>query len=155
MENNKAIELLNDLIHIHKDRIMGYEKAIKELKDPTLQGVRVIFMERADESRNFNSELSETVIRLGGEPATETTPFGNLYRVWMDLKTTLTGGSIKSVFELCEFGEDVAVKTYDKAIGDNIDWPDGIYAMLTHHRHALKDAHDMIKNYRDRVKAGI
>ena len=34
MENTKAaVEVLNDLIQINNDRIAGYERALKELKD--------------------------------------------------------------------------------------------------------------------------
>ena len=33
MENEKVIGILNDLIRINNDRVVGYEKAIEEVED--------------------------------------------------------------------------------------------------------------------------
>ena len=152
MESKKIIDILNDLICINKDRIVGYEKALDEVEGESYQNTRELFMERVYESRVFATELSTTVVQLGGEPAEDTTAAGKLYRMWMDLKTSFTGGSQKSVFELCEFGEDVALKTYDQALMEKITWPDDVFAMLTRQRHFLQKAHDIVKKHRNELR---
>lgn len=149
MKNENVIDVLNDLIAINNDRLEGYEKAINELGEHFSGKAQPMLVERAHESRVLYNELTAAVNRLGGKPATNTTVSGKLYRTWMDVKTTFTGGSAKSVFELCEFGEDAA---YDQALEDTVDWPSDIFEMIKRQRQIIKDAHDTIKRYRDELK---
>ena len=101
MENEKIISVLNDLIRINNDRIEGYEKAVKETKDEDAD-LKNVFNRMANESRNYRQELTNELRRLGGEPASDTTQLGKIYRVWMDLKSAITGHGRQSVLELCE-----------------------------------------------------
>lgn len=153
MENEKSIAVLNDLIRINNDRIEGYTKAAEELSKPGYDNARPMFLERTNESNVFVNELTIAVSRLGGEPAENTTASGKLYRTWMDLKTAFTGGSVKSVFELCEFGEDAALKAYDEALEDETLWSEEIFNMLTRQRQMVRESHDAVKRYREQVKA--
>lgn len=153
MENEKSIAVLNDLIRINNDRIEGYTKAAEELSKPGYDNARPMFLERTNESNVFVNELTIAVSRLGGEPAENTTASGKLYRTWMDLKTAFTGGSVKSVFELCEFGEDAALKAYDEALEDETLWSEEIFNMLTRQRQMVRESHDAVKRYREQVTA--
>ncbi len=153
MQNEKLVDVLNDLIRINNDRIEGYTKAAEELSKPGYDNARPMFLERTNESRVFVNELTSAVSRLGGEPSDATTASGKLYRTWMDLKTAFTGGSVKSVFELCEFGEDAALKAYNEALEDETIWSEEIFNMLTRQRQMIREAHDVVKRYRDQVKA--
>ena len=84
--NELLIEVLNDLIKINNDRINGYEKASDEIKstDVDLQGM---FLKMASDSKDNDRELSNAVVKLGGEPSTDTTVSGKIYRTWMDVKS--------------------------------------------------------------------
>ena len=152
MEKENVVDVLNDLLSIINDRLEGYEKALNELEEPLSDKAQALLLERSHESRVLYNELTAAVNRLGGKPAKDTTVSGKLYRTWMDLKTTFTGGSAKSVFELCEFGEDAALKAYDEALEDDVDWPSDIFQMLKRQRQIIKNAHDAIKRYRDELK---
>lgn len=152
MKNKEVAETLNDLISINNDRIEGYEKAIKELEEHPSDNTRAMFLERIEESRVLGNELSAAVLRLGGKPDDDTTASGKLYRAWMGLKTSFTGGSVKSVFELCEFGEDAALKAYDEALEESAEWPADLQETITRQRQIIKDSHDTIKRYRDELK---
>ena len=67
MEHTKAtIEILNDLIEINNDRIIGYEKAIGELKDGD-HDLKTLFAGMIDESRQIRMALGKEVQALGGE----------------------------------------------------------------------------------------
>jgi uncharacterized protein (TIGR02284 family) len=80
---NETIEVLNDLIAINNDRIVGYEKAIEELKDEDAD-LKTLFSGMIDESRQAKMDLGKEVQVLGGEMEMGTTTSGKIYRGWMD-----------------------------------------------------------------------
>lgn len=113
MENEKTIEVLNTLIVINNDRIEGYETALKETKELDLKS---LFAQFASTSRKCKQELIMEVNKLGGKVAEGTMTSGKFFRVWMDVKAALTGQDRKAILNSCEFGEDAAKETYDKAL---------------------------------------
>ena len=146
--NEKLIEVLNGLIEINHDRVNGYEKAIEETKDLD-SDLKAIFRSMANDSSKYASELSSVVIGLGATPADGTTNSGKIYRVWMDIKTTLTGHDRQSVLELCEFGEDAAQKAYKDAMASDAEMSADNRKLIAEQQSKLKTAHDLIKKYRD------
>lgn len=151
--NNEIIDILNDLIRINNDRIEGYEKAVEEINDVFRAEIKTMLFQMTEESRAYKLDLKDTVIKLGGTPAEDTTTSGKIYRVWMDLKTTFAGNNILSVLESCEAGEDAALKAYKDALEEDIEWPEDIYRMVSSQRLLIKVSHDRIKLYRDEYKA--
>jgi uncharacterized protein (TIGR02284 family) len=145
--NENNIEVLNDLIRINNDRVAGYEKAIDETKDIDAD-LRGLFSQYANESRQYASELRQLVVQLGGNPADDTTVSGKIYRVWMDLKVAITGKDRKTVLSNCEFGEDAAQKAYNTAL-ETDDLSPEVRELIVTQKGTLKQAHDLIKNYRD------
>ncbi len=146
--NDNLVEVLNDLIRINNDRVVGYERAAKEARDIDVD-LKGIFIRMTDESRQYAAELTQEVIRLGGEPATGTTASGKVYRVWMDVKATFTGHDRKTVLANCEFGEDAAQKAYDLALKSDAEMSADIRQLITNQKASLKTSHDVIKKYRD------
>ena len=88
--NDNTVEVLNDLIEINNDRIAGYHRAIKETEGEDMD-LKAIFNRMADESRQYIAELTQEVVKLGGQPETGTTNSGKIYRAWMDVKATFKG----------------------------------------------------------------
>ena len=150
--NEKLVEVLNDLIEINTDRITGYEKASKETKDVDVD-LQAIFNKMADESRQYKSELTQEVSRLGGEPAEGRTKLGSIFQVWMDVKATFTGQDRQSVLESCEFGEDAAQKAYRSALASDAEIDADTRQLISAQQGSLKNSHDIIKKYRDMHKA--
>ncbi|MGI8637300.1 MAG: PA2169 family four-helix-bundle protein [Segetibacter sp.] len=153
MEHTKAtIGVLNDLIEINNDRIIGYEKAIKELKDGD-QDLKTLFAGMIDESRQARMALGKEVQALGGEmeSGTSTTNSGKIYKAWMDVKAVFTGHDRKTVLNNCEFGEDAAQKAYDTALSTE-ELPAYLREMLSKQKHILKGSHDKIKALRNRER---
>ena len=137
--SDDAIEILNDLIKINNDRVKGYEKAIENTE--TLEAeVKTLYARMAEESYDCIRELSEAVVKAGGEPATETTVPGKIYHAWMDVKSTLAA---------CEFGEDAAQKAYEKALEKDSPLPQDVYDLIARQKSLLKGSHDLIRQYRD------
>ena len=150
--NENLIEVLNDLIRINNDRIEGYQRAVDEAKDIDVD-LKAVFNRMSDESRQYAAELTQEVVKLGGEPATGTTTSGKIYRVWMDVKATFSGKSRQAVLENCEFGEDAAQKAYNSALESDADMSTDIRQLITNQKSSLKTSHDVIKKYRDMHKA--
>ena len=145
--NEVLIETLNDLVKINNDRINGYEKASDEIKSTDVD-LQAMFGKMANDSRDHVRELSNAVVKIGGEPATDTTISGKIYRTWMDVKAAFAQKERLSVLEACEFGEDAAQKAYKTALSEE-DIPKHIRLLLSEQKVALKISHDEIKSLRD------
>ena len=145
--NDNLVTVLNDLIRINNDRVVGYEKAAEEARNIDVD-LRAIFSRMSEESRQYAAELTQEVVKLGGDPATGTTNSGKIYRVWMDLKATFTGNSRQAILENCEFGEDAAQKAYDSALKSDAEMSSDIRQLITNQKSSLKTSHDVIKKYR-------
>ena len=153
VSNEKVTGLLNDLIEINNDRVVGYEKAIDELKSEDAD-LGTLFQRYIAESRQYAQELTHEITRLGGTPTTGTTNSGKIYRVWMDLKAVVTGHDRKTVLENCEFGEDAAQKAYDMALNSDdtqLDTP--LRDLIVRQKAQLRVGHDEVKRLRDLEKA--
>jgi uncharacterized protein (TIGR02284 family) len=146
--SDDAIEILNDLIKINNDRIKGYEKAIENTETPEAE-LKTLYARMAEESYEYNRELSEFVIKAGGQPANETSVPGKIYHAWMDVKVTFSGQDTKSTLAACEFGEDAAQKAYAKALEKESPLPQEVYDLIARQKALLKGSHDLVRQYRD------
>jgi uncharacterized protein (TIGR02284 family) len=144
----KVANILNDLIRINHDRVVGYEKAIDELKD-TDADLKALFQRYITESRQYAHELTQEVSRLGADPADGTTNSGKIYRVWMDLKAAIAGKDRKVILENCEFGEDAAQKAYDMALNSEVELEPSLRDLIVRQKAVLKTGHDEVKRLRD------
>ncbi len=148
-QNEKLVDVLNGLIEINNDRIVGYEKAIDESKEGQADLV-AIFNKYIDDSRGYASELKQQVIDLGGDAETDgTTNSGKFYRVWMDVKAAFSGHTRHSILANCEFGEDAAQKAYKEALESDAEMSADVRQLIAEQKAELKEGHDTIKKYRD------
>lgn len=148
----KVVGILNDLIRINHDRVVGYEKAIDELKSEDAD-LKNLFNRYITESRQYAQELTQEVTRLGGDPADGTTNSGKIYRVWMDLKAAITGKDRKTILDNCEFGEDAAQKAYDMALNADAELEPSLRDLIVKQKATLKAGHDEVKRLRDMQSA--
>lgn len=152
MERNEKIrDILNDLIRINNDRVVGYGKAIDELK-PEDADLAALFNRYINESKQYADELTHEVTRLGGDPADGTTNSGKIYRVWMDLKAAITGKDRQTILNNCEFGEDAAQKAYDMALNADTELDPPLRDLIVRQKAQLKVGHDEVKRLRDMHK---
>jgi uncharacterized protein (TIGR02284 family) len=146
--NENVQEVLNDLIKINHDRTEGYERAVEDTRDEDAD-LQSVFHRMADESKKYASELETEVRKTGGTAATDTSVSGKIYRVWMDLKSAVTGKTKKSILESCEYGEDATQKAYEEALRSDSELSPEVRQLIVNQKAALKTAHDTIKRYRD------
>ena len=147
-KQDELVSVLNDLIQINNDRVVGYLKAADESKDVDVD-LKATFSAMADQSRKYGAELTQEVGRLGGEATTDTTTSGKVYRVWMNLKAAITGKDRESILGSCEYGEDVAQRAYGSALESDAYMTTEIRQLISSQKSDLKESHDLIKKYRD------
>src|SRR3990170_7038112 len=147
MENDNSIDVLNSLIVINNDRIAGYQTAVDETKEADL---KTLFSGFIQTSQKCKEELITEVAKLGGTPDDGTREDGKLYRIWMDLKAAITGNDRKAILNSCEYGEDVAVNTYEKVLKDKLeDLSPEQQALVSAQHLKIKADHDTVRNMRD------
>jgi uncharacterized protein (TIGR02284 family) len=152
MDNEKTIDVLNTLIEINNDRIEGYETASKETEEDDLKH---LFSSLTETSEKCREELTQEVERLGGTPIEGTKVTGKFFRTWMDVKAALTGKDHKSILSSCEYGEDVAVDTYDKVLKNETEHLSAdLRTMIEEQRELIKADHDEVKELRDELVEG-
>ncbi|MDR6944606.1 PA2169 family four-helix-bundle protein [Mucilaginibacter pocheonensis] len=151
MENiQETTEVLNDLIQINNDRITGYERALKELRDDETN-LRTLFLTLIKDSQRYKMELGTEIEVLGKDMETGTTTSGKLHRAWMDVKAAFTAHDTHDILEECEFGEDAILKTYNKALEEEY-LPAYLRQLITAQQAELLIRHNEIKALRDSVQ---
>ena len=145
-------ELLQDLIQINNDRIEGYNKAAELLPKDHNEDLHSNFARFRNQSQDFIREL-EPFIEMEGETATTSTMVsGKLFRMWMGIKTNITGHDRLSVLESCERGEDAFKKAYTEALQDADEIPVALLNTIRHQSEEQYMAHDYIKTVRDAAR---
>lgn len=147
METAKTIDVLNELITINNDRIEGYQTASNETDE---QDLKTLFSGFIRNSQKCKTELEGEVTRLAGEVAEGTETSGKFFRVWMDVKAAITGKDHKAILDSCEYGEDVAKGTYEKALKDDlVELSSEQQSILKAQYSVIKADHDKVKSMRD------
>jgi uncharacterized protein (TIGR02284 family) len=147
----KTQELLNDLILINNDRIEGYERALKEIKESNGDSdLEPIFLRFIDDSRRYKMEIGAEIQALGRDIEQGTSIGGKLHRAWLAVKESFNGHDRHGILEECETGEDAIKEAYQDALEDEV-LPAYIIDMLDEQLQEIMEAHDEIKALRDSV----
>ena len=148
MEKEKTIQVLYALIAINSERIEVYENAIKETRD---QDLKTLFAQFKATSHKCMLELISEVTKLGGKKAENAIPCGKSFYMWMNiLRIALKNNNRKDILKSCEYGEDIAVATYYKALRNNMKDITAELQMVINAQHiSIKDDYNKIKSMRD------
>lgn len=148
MDNQETISVLNDLIETSKDGEKGFRECAEDLKNPQLKTTMV---QRAQDCATAAAELQQLVRSLGGDPETSGSVAGDMHRRWVDLKSMVTGKDDEAILNECERGEDVALKSYRKALDK--DLPADIRVVIQRQFQGVQRNHDQVKALRDAERA--
>ena len=98
MDNEKIVDVLNDLLQITNDRIKGFSKVEDKVweKYSSLKGD---YDHMVSESQQMKTELHELIRNKGGEPDDSGTVLGSIHRGWIDVKNALVGDKAESTLE--------------------------------------------------------
>src|SRR5690606_10624260 len=100
-------------------------------------------------SQKCKNELTKEVNILGGNVAHGTTTSGKFFRVWMDVKAALSGKDRKAIISSCEYGEQKAQDTYEKAVEKGLEHLSAEQqTMIINQKSLLRTDHNHIKTMR-------
>jgi uncharacterized protein (TIGR02284 family) len=148
MDNKDTISVLNDLIETCKDGEKGFQECAEDLSRADLKSTMT---QRAQDCAKGASELQQLVRSLGGDPETSTSVSADLHRRWIDLKSLVTGKDDLAILNECERGEDVALKSYRKALEK--DLPMDVRAVVERQYLGVQRNHDQVRALRDAERA--
>ena len=147
----KAEALVKELIVINNDRCEGYKTAAQETKDADL---KPLFEKYSAQSAGFARELKRYIAFEEAPRPDDPKLSGKVYRTWMDVKSAVTANDRKAILSSCEFGEDVALKTYKDTLEDDDSNEMGseLHAVITNQKAEVQAAHNYIRSLRDNVR---
>ncbi len=150
MESNQNDpNILNDLIKINNDRIEGYELAIDLANEQGDGAHEAVFKERIAQSEKFITELTP-LVELAGQYATDRTKLsGELFRLWMVIKSKLSRGDLQDLLQQCERGETAFSEVYSKALEEADKLSVGAKNLIQIQLSQQREAHENIKIMRD------
>lgn len=147
MNTEKSINVLNGLIEINNDRIGEYETASKETQGGEL---KTMFSQLMRTSIKCNAELLNEVGKLGGIPPATSKTKSKFYRVWMDVKVTLTGNGCNTILNSCEHVDENAIDNYEKVLKNSIEHLTvRLQIILSTQHKLLKADYNKIKSFGD------
>jgi uncharacterized protein (TIGR02284 family) len=109
------IKVLNGLIETTLDSAHGYQDAAKEAKNAAYKS---LFERRGMQRKQLTAELQTEVRKLGGDPEDDGTILASAHRVFLNLKSSVTGDD-QSVVNEVERGEDHIKAKYEDALKDS------------------------------------
>jgi len=139
---------LQELIRLNVDSAEGFFAAAGMIDD-----VRIaeLFREYAAQRTSNAEELKASVAFNGEEPADSGTTRGTLHRWWLELRSTVAGGSAAQVLTEAERGEDSIKHAYEHVLKEVAGSP--IADLLMTQYRGVKAAHDHVRDLRDAYQA--
>lgn len=147
-DNKQTVSVLNDLIETCKDGEAGFRTCAEDVRRPELKS---LFHTRAQQCAEAAAELQQLVRQRGGNPETDTSVGGDLHRRWVDLKSLITGKDDESILNECERGEDVAKRSYQKALEKGL--PEDVRTIVQRQYEGVLRNHDEVRALRNAARA--
>lgn len=138
----KAIDDLNYLIAVNSARIDQYHSAEEKVENKNLQ---TLFQRMDAESNSHITRLAALIQDHGGEVEKGTTLSGDLHRIWLDVKSALTGNDSKAILTALECAERSTLDAYNRILESGYDLPEEDLAIIRQQRQLVEDAHAAIE----------
>ena len=145
MQNDNAVSVLNNLIETCKDGEQGFKVAAEGL---TSAAIKTRFLEYARQRAQMARELQDEVRRLGGDPEKKGSVAGTMHRGWLNIRSIVSGKDDHAIVAEAERGEDVAKGVYEDALKETL--PQSALAVVQQQAAKIRQAHDDVRNIRDR-----
>lgn len=141
-ELNHDISTLNGLIATTLDSVDGYTEAAKDTENASFVA---LFNGLSGERRQLVSRLQQQVSSLGGEPEDDGTTLAGAHRVFLNLKSVVTGHDDKAIINEVEAGEDHIKAKYEDALEDRELSP-AVQTLIASAYDSVKAGHDQIRD---------
>ena len=141
MAHDTVVSVLQELGTRARDSEEGYRAAAEDTRDSELQRA---FRDLSDERRGFADEIDRLIRQHGGQPTTRGGSLaGAAHRMFMDLRTAMSGSDRNAVLTEVARGEGVAEAAYDSAL--RAELPSEI-------KQIVQRQHDRVRSTRDRFR---
>jgi uncharacterized protein (TIGR02284 family) len=134
------VTVLNTLIATLLDSIEGYQKSAEDVENPRF---RELFNERARERQQVVTRLQAAVAQAGGTPEDEASTLGSIHRVFVDLKSAVTGRDDEAIVKEVERGEDYLKNKFETAL-ENADLSPTSRNAVSEAWTSVKEGHDQM-----------
>lgn len=141
------ITVLNTLIATLLDSIEGYQKSAEDVENPRFAE---LFSARARERQQVVSQLQAAVAQLGGAPEDDATTLGSIHRVFVDLKSAVTGRDDKAIVNEVERGEDYLKEKFETAMR-NTDLSAQAQAAVNEAWASVRSGHDQMSQLKHSI----
>lgn len=142
--SDTAISKLRDLIRINVDSYNGFAEAAESINN---ESIADLFREFARQRAEFASSLKRIVSLNDEEPRVEGSLSAAIHRLWIDVRSMLSGGDAHAILSEAERGEDQIKAAYEEALKETAG--SAANDILTEQYAAIKEGHDRIRGLRD------
>lgn len=144
MDRDDVISTLNDLIETSRDGDEGFRQCADTVKNANL---KAFFQQKAERCREAVGQLQQIVREMGGDPEKSSSMSGTVHRFWVSLRSSISGMSDHAILDECERGEDVAKRSYEKALAQ--DLPGDVRRVIERQYAEVKTNHDRVREMRN------
>lgn len=145
MENNKSVDVLNNLLQIANDRLKGFQEVDTEMIE-NYSGLSAEYDHMVIQSTEMRTKLASLIREKGGNPEDSTTVVGGLHRTWIDVKNTFTVDRDEATLESVLFGENAAIKAFEDALNSGELCPDS-RNLVSDQLQDLKDSYKKFSSF--------
>ncbi len=145
--SDEATRKLDDLIDLNIDSSKGFEEAAERFDEPQLSS---LFREHSAIRSRFAQELQAIVYANGERPSTSGTTLGTFHRWWLGLRGQIARGEEYAILAEAERGEDAIKHRYEEVLEDGLG--DSISQIIARQYVSIKEAHDTVRDMRDRAE---
>ncbi|WP_235908679.1 PA2169 family four-helix-bundle protein [Roseiconus nitratireducens] len=142
--NEETVDKLQKLIRANIDSYDGFKESAEEVSDGSL---KALFKQAAEERSAMATELQNYVQLNGKEAEDEGSVAAKTHRVWMNIRSKLSGGSPHQVLVEAERGEDHIKAAYEEVLKETAG--SAMNDVLQAQYRKVKEIHDKIRDLRD------
>lgn len=144
------ISTLNGLIATTIDSVDGYTEAAKEAASGSFASM---FTDRAAERRQVATMLQAEVTRLGGNPEDDGTVLAGAHRMFLTLRSSVTGQDDAAIIKTVEQGEDHIKAKFESALADGELSP-MVKSTIQQAYASVKTGHDQMRDLKNAMTRG-
>lgn len=147
--NEKTVLALRNLIILNDDRYEGYKTSAEDTRETEL---RNLFISFSEQSLKFSSELGRL---LPGRPESghgSTTVAGKLFRVWVDIKSSISARDKKGILTACLTGEETMLGAYDETLAQKNFIPGPVLELVRGQREKLREGMERVRSLQPALK---
>ncbi len=138
---------LSDLLTRNYDAEKGYLKAAEKVKH---EGLKNYMKARAQNRYDFGHDLKKIISGLDGKIYKGTSFEGDIHRMWMSFKDSITSGDV-AIYEECIRGEKYFIEKYEDMLKDD-SLPESLRAMLSKQLNAANKAMEDLQVMKDAIQ---